>query len=432
MSDKALASHVSLLIAGTAANRILLSSDGETAIAQLSGRWLAEEYGAMSHTAPPLLKLIDVSNDRVTKIESGWLLSAPGGAGGGVYLTEENEELRYQLRSFAGVAPAWNPPEGLWAVKATSAAAGRLIIALWRPVPRLPGAAATEALQQVAITAVDATSATPPVTRILTLQTARYGGSVLQAGFAQNPIDGTVYIADLAPAGGKTLTIHALDGRSLDSKWQANVPRPLAGRAEASGDLQVSLAVSSDGEFLVAGLGAGTAHGIAAEVLQILSTRSGAMQAAVPAPDVAGLWTITDAGPASGSALGVLSFLESRSAESHDVQFRGLATIDAAQGTLRRDFEFLRENLGARYERMRGLVPTALAWHPTQKRWLLSPDNFAWVRAYGITDGVPATDLPAGQDSGRFRPEVSSQLTIPPTWHRPGRPRIDAWVALGH
>ena len=80
-----------------------------------------------------------------------------------------------------------------------------------------------------------------------------------------------------------------------------------------------------------------------------------------------------------------------------------------------------------------GLVPTALAWHPTQKRWLLLPENFAWARAYGITDGVPATDLPAGQDSGRFRPEVSGQLTIPPTpGIAPGRPRIDAWVALGH
>ena len=82
------------------------------------------------------------------------------------------------------------------AVKATSAAAGRLIIALWRPARVPPGAAATEALQQGGhhgggCYVGDAARDAHPDAADSTIRVAR-----CRLAFAQNPIDGTVYIAD--------------------------------------------------------------------------------------------------------------------------------------------------------------------------------------------------------------------------------------------
>ena len=148
----------------------------------------------------------------------------------------------------------------------------------------------------------------------------------------------------------------------------------------------------------------------------LLSTRSGAMQNRCARARCR--WAVDDHRPLGrrpAAHLGSCPFLESQGAESHDVQFRGLATIDAAQGTLRRDFEFCEP--GARYERMWGLVPT-IAWHPTQKRWLLLPENFA---GSAMVSPTAFRDGPTRWVVGRC-PGFDASSPSRPTWRRPGRP----------
>ena len=67
----------------------------------------------MSSTAPPLLKLIDVakrSRDE-DRMDDG---CRHRGRRRWRTWRKRTRSWWYQLRSFAGVAPAWNPPEGLW------------------------------------------------------------------------------------------------------------------------------------------------------------------------------------------------------------------------------------------------------------------------------------------------------------------------------
>jgi hypothetical protein len=432
MPNKTLADGFELLVAASGATRLALGTSDSLAVAELAGRWQREAYGAGADAVPPVLKVIDVGRDVVTATANGWLLSPPGPGPGGWYLTEDGEELRYRIRNFNDTTSfPLSPPEGLWAVKFTAAAAGRLLVGLWRPAAGTPWSDRAHRRQELWLASIDPASQQVSTTRTLTLLTSGYRAAMVRAGVAIHPATGTIYLTDVA--GGATDTspvmVHALDPRSLETRWTATCERPRGGLAEATGDLAVDLGVPREGEQLLVLAGAGSPNGTIAERALVLDARTGAVGRTMPAKVLAPLWTVAQMVAAQGDGIALGSYLESGAGATRKLRFLGLRIVEPSNGTIHSGFDLSRDALGERYDPLHELTPTAFAWSPARGRWLVAASSFAWVRSYGITAGVPATDLPAGQDSGRERPEVKGLVTFPPTWHRSGRPRIDAWQA---
>lgn len=405
------------LRAAAGATRMIAADDGAWVVAELAGRWLAEEF-TQYQEAPPVVALIDARRDARVATASGWLLGRPG-AGGALYLANDGAELTYRLAWLAPPgAPAREPqalavPAGIWAVKATfPVAEQRAAVVLWRPSSEAPWRDPATRREELWLGILDTASGALMGQTTWTGLTPRMGARTVQVGVTGGA--GAIYVIDQASgqAGGQAsgqagggARLVAFDAGTLAERWSTRLepPRPVSGDG-------ATLAVSGDGSHVLVVLGNSRDSGVMAEAGLVVATASGEVTAVLDGAQLGAATRVHTMAPGRAGAVVYAAVVDTRGQRTDALHLASIASLDP--GTAR--VSTLLDAHGHEEQRIRDAVPLALALDRASGRH--------WV-------ALPFRSADGKVETGRRRGEVAGLVETPAGWYQPGRPRIDEWLA---
>lgn len=424
MQEMKLGPQLTRLRAAAAATRMVAADHGDWVVAELGGRWLAEEF-TQYQEAPPVLALIDARRDATVATANGWLLGRPG-AEGTMYLATDGAELTYRLSWLVPPGqPAREPrpvavPPGLWAVKATfPVAEDRAAVVLWRPWSQVPWRDPAARREELWLATVDTTTGALIAQTTWTGLTPRMGARTVQVGVTGGGPDelGAIYIVDQVDgqAGGGARLV-AFDAATLAIRWSTALtpPRPV------SGDGAI-LAVSGDGSHVAVVLGNSRDSGVMAEAGFVVAAATGDVTAIVDSAQLGPATRVHAMVPGNEGAVVYASVLDTRGERTDALRLAGIMALDTRSA---RAITLL-DAASQGSQQVRDAVPLALALdRSTGRHWVALPFQSPDGRP-DINDGRPDIRI----ETGRSRGEVAGRVETPAGWYQPGRPRIDEWLA---
>jgi hypothetical protein len=404
MQQMKLGPHLTPLRAAAGATRMIAADDGAWVVAELGGRWLAEEFTEYQE-APPVLALIDARRDARVATANGWLLGRPG-AEGALYLTTDGAELTYRLSWLIPPgAPAREPrpvavPPGTWAVKASfPVAEHRAAVVLWRPWSGASWRDHARRREELWLAIVDTTTGTLVGQATWTGLTPWMGSSTVQIGVTGGA--GAIYLLDQAGGGSRLV---AFDAATLVMRWSTALapPRPVTGDG-------ATLVVSDDGSHVVVVVGNSRDSGVMAEAGFVVAAATGDVTAVLDDAQLAPATRVHAMAPGREGTVVYPLIVDTRGERFDALHLHGIVALDtrSARATTLLDTSSVAEPA-------RDAVPLALALdRGTGRHWVALP--------FQSPDGP--------LEIGRRRGEVAGLVETPAGWYRPGRPRIDEWLA---
>lgn len=403
MHEVNLGPHLVPLAAAAAATRMAASGDGAWVVAELSGRWLAEEF-TQHQEAPPVLKLIDARRDAAVASASGWMLGRPG-AKGALYLATHGAELTYRLSwlappGAAAPAPVALPvPAGIWAVKASfPLGPDRAALILWRPASH--GDRDPQRREELWLATLDTGTGELVAQATRTALTPRAGSRTVQVGATGGP--DAIYLVDHSDGAPRLL---AFDASTLAQRWSTEiVPRqPVTGDGAA-------LAVSGDASHVLVVLGNSRDSGVSADAGYVVAAADGKITAVLDSGQLGAATRVQAMAPGQDADVVWSAVLDTRGQRTDALTLAAITAVDTRSAGV----ASLLDTSDAGVRALRDAVPVALA---------LDPDTRAiWV-------ALPARSADGAIRTGRHRPEVDGMVDTPGGWYQPGRPNIDAWLA---
>jgi hypothetical protein len=405
MQEMNLGPHLAPLTAAAAATRMVSAADGAWVVAELAGRWLAEEF-TQYQEAPPVLKLIDPHRDAVAATANGWLLGRPG-AQGALYLATGDAELTYRL---SWLVPPGAPvresrplavPPGIWAVKASfPVAEDRAVVVLWRPSSQVSWRDHAARREELWLATIDTKTGTLVADTTWTGLTPRLGSRTVQVGVTGG--SGAIYLIDQAGGGSRLI---AFDAGTLATRWSTELapPEPPTGDGAA-------LTVSGNGAYIVVVLGNSRDSGVAAEAGLLVEAATGDIMADLDSAQLGSATRVHTMAPGEGRNIFWAAVLDTRGERTDRLSLAAIMALDAHTARVTTLLDTAEP--GSRH--VRDAVPLALALDPgTVRHWVALP--------FQPRDGAIKT--------GRQRGEVEGLVEPPGGWYQPGRPRIDEWLA---
>lgn len=405
MQEMKLGPYLTPLRAAAAATRMVAAEDGAWVVAELGGRWLAEEFTEYQE-APPVLALIDARRDARVATANGWLLGRPG-PDGAMYLAIDGAELTYRLAWLVPPgAPAREPlpiavPPGMWAVKASfPVAEHRAAVVFWRPWSKVSWRDHARRREELWLATVDTTTGTLVGQTTWTGLTPWMGSRTVQVGVTGGA--GVIYLIDQAGGGSRLV---AFDAATLAIRWSTALapPRPVTGDG-------ATLAVSGGGTHVVVVLGNSRDSGVTAEAGFVVAAATGDVTAVLDSAQLGPATRVHAMVPGSEGAVVYASVLDTRGERIDALHLAGIVALDTRSARV----TTLLDAISHGSPRTRDAVPLALALdRGTGRHWVALP--------FQSPDGAIET--------GRRRGEVAGLVETPGGWYQPGRPRIDEWLA---
>lgn len=418
--------QLEILPAAAGATRLLCSPDGRHAVAELGGDW--RDYAPDPEEVPPVLKLMSLPDGAVTSAVNGWALGAPDDGGDLLYLEEFGEEYRYQLRSTRRqqMSSALAPPEGFWLPRAgLRVPGGPAVVVLWKP--RSFSAETSRMLEeQLWIAVIDPATLAVRASMEMSFTSVTLAGYRFDEGIAINPTGSHVYLVE-SPAyeGRADWTVMALALGDLHESWRSTIPgQAMSGGGERN-RRAVKLATDGRGRRLVVFHGLKNHDAISTQTIFVLDASTGATlaeraAAQIDLPDLTGLHRLAPVPNIERVALMYRYHYREGLGESRAEFLRGVWLFDPGKLATAGSYQVTRSQLGDSFDRMRSLVPHAMAVTPTG-RTLVAPGDFRWVKTWMSGDWPRANGNGTGLDTA-----TANSLVANPEWHRIGRPRVTA------
>ncbi len=282
--------------------------------------------------APPELRAFETATGEQTRRDRGWILFAAEHVDDAIVVDELATELTYGVRTFgrpASEAVALPQPEaGTWALRGMACGIdpSRCVVVRWAPGGS--GRAKVGEPERLALTAVDASSKTVGVTRIIK-SLDRYAGTSTVGGVHASADGRSIYLLEWDPADPGADFVRCVSVDTGADRWRTRIP-PVP-----DGD-DVVIVQPPDRDRLVVARG-DSAFGVLR--LADMTTVDAATGVAQRVPNVPVWWSQVILLPdfSGGSIIALrLDVTRLGAGEGRDISFQGVDRFDSKAGTFNR------------------------------------------------------------------------------------------------